>query len=110
MFPPDITIDVVAEALCNLDARMRALEDKAGKFGAVQAETVEAMEYTKYDIPTELWAEGAPAVSVVPSNWPAGKPWDAIPAFKGQIYNDETNRKVYKAFGNSAVSDWAPTN
>lgn len=98
---------VTSEALCNLDTRTSALESNPDKFGPIKAKSVDAKVFTKYGIPTELWGEGAPSASAVPSNWPEGKPWDGIPAFRGQIYNDTTNKKEYKAWGNSAISDWA---
>lgn len=101
---------VVAEALNNLDARVSAIESNRGKSASYKAKVMDADELTRYDLPRELWGEGVPSASVIPSNWPAGVPWDGIPAFKGQIYNDTTNKKVYKAFGNTAVSDWVLLN
>lgn len=101
---------VIAEALCSLYYRLVAMEDGKGRYDSVKASVVDATELTAYDIPRELWCAGAPSASVVPDNWPAGVPWDGFPAFRGQIYNDTTNKKTYKAFNNTAISDWVVFN
>ena len=100
----------MGEAVTQLALRISALEAKADKMGSAQADKIDAFEYRSYLYPVLLRGAGAPAAAVIPDNLPDGLPWDGIPVFIGQMYMDTTNRKLYLAFGNSAVSDWAALN
>ncbi len=64
---------------------------------------------TVLGVPFELLGHGAPSASVVPINWPSDLPWDGIPFFPGQLYNnlDASSGGLYHARGNESVSDWA---
>ena len=98
----------MAEAVASLAERLQAIEDNIGKLGKVTAESVDALELTKYLYPTVLYGAGVPAAATRPANLPDNLPWDGIPAFKGQIYinTEAASGGLYYAKGVGAVSDW----
>ena len=98
----------MAEAVASLAERLQAIEDNIGKLGKVTAESVDALELTKYLYPTVLYGAGVPAAATRPANLPEGLPWDGIPAFKGQLYinTEAASGGLYYAKGVGAVSDW----
>lgn len=98
----------MAEAVASLAARLDAIESNQGKLGKATAESVDALELTKYLYPTVLYGAGVPAAATRPANLPEGLPWDGIPAFKGQLYinTEAASGGLYYAKGVGAVSDW----
>lgn len=101
---------VVAEAVAYIFSVLDAMEASAGNIGDVQAGIVDATEFRVNGYPCVLSAAGAPAEALRPAGIPADLPWDGVPAFVGQEYLDTTNKKFYKAFGVSSVSDWVLQN
>ncbi len=100
----------MVEAMIQVEARLKALEESSHRLGNATAGIVDAMEYRVKMYPQVLRAAGVPAAETRPVNIPDSLPWDGIPAFVGQEYLDTTNKKVYKAFGVNAVSDWVALN
>jgi len=101
---------VVAEAVAYIFSVLDAMEASAGNIGDVQAGIVDATEFRVNGYPRVLSAAGAPSDALRPAGIPADLPWDGVPAFVGQEYLDTTNKKFYKAFGVSSVSDWVLQN
>ena len=101
---------VVAEAVAYIFSVLDAMEASFGNIGDVKAGTIDATEFRVNGYPRVLAAAGAPAEALRPEAIPADLPWDGVPAFVGQEYLDTTNKKFYKAFGVSSVSDWVLQN
>lgn len=101
---------VVAEAVAYIFSVLDAMEASFSNIGDVKAGTVDATEFRVNGYPRVLAAAGAPAEALRPEAIPADLPWDGVPAFVGQEYLDTTNKKFYKAFGVSSVSDWVLQN
>ena len=101
---------VVAEAIAYIFSVLDAMETSFSNIGDVKAGTVDATEFRVNGYPRVLAAAGAPAEALRPEAIPADLPWDGVPAFVGQEYLDTTNKKFYKAFGVSSVSDWVLQN
>lgn len=100
----------MGEAVAELAARLDSLESRQDKLGKATAGSIDSREYLKDLYPVCLRGAGAPSASVIPDNIADDLPWDGVPVFIGQEYLDTTNKKVYKAFGVSAISDWTLIN
>ena len=101
---------VLTEAVALLSEQLDSLDKRLAKPGRILPESVDAREYLKDLYPVSLRGAGAPSASIRPSNIDDELPWDGYPVFVGQEYLDTTNKKVYKAFGVSAISDWIALN
>ena len=88
---------VTAQALCDLEARVRGIMSRLENLGEVKATTVDSENLPKVcGQPLVIQGTGAPAV---------------VPQFAGQRYHDTTNKKVYEAFDVTAsASDWVLLN
>ena len=99
---------VPAQAIVELEARIKALEDSRGLLGDATAGTIDVKDVTKCLYPLVMRAHGVPAEANVPENLPEGLPWDGIPAFVGQLYInlDAASGGLYYAAGHDSVNDW----
>ena len=84
---------VLAQLLCDLDARVKGIMARLENLGEVKAITIDSENLPKV-CGQPLVVEGAGAPSVVPQ-------------FVGQRYHDITNNKCYEAFAvTGATSNW----
>ena len=84
---------VLAQLLCDLDARVKGIMARLNNLGEVKAITIDS-ENLPMVCGQPLVVEGAGAPSVVPQ-------------FVGQRYHDTTNSKCYEAFAvTGATSNW----
>ena len=84
---------ILAQLLCDLDARMNGVMSRLENLGEVKVITVDSENLPKVCGQSMVVSgAGAPAV---------------VPQFVGQRYHDTTNKKVYEAFAVTAsTSDW----
>ena len=83
---------LVAQNTADIERLIEA-KDSLGEASAISLDTEEWPTLT--GLPIMMIGDGAPSV---------------IPSFIGQKYVDTTNKKLYFAFGVSAVSDWIVLN
>lgn len=88
---------ILAQLLCDLDARINGIMSRLENLGNVKAITIDS-ENLPMVCGQSLVVEGAGAPTVVPQ-------------FVGQRYHDTTNRKVYEAFAvTNNVNNWTLLN
>ena len=88
--------EVVAEHLARLFEEIKGLASVADNLGDARARSL-SLDTMLQICGSKLILSGAGAPAVIPD-------------FIGQEYCDTTNKKSYKAFGVSAVSDWVALN
>lgn len=83
----------LAQALCDLDTRIKGILSRFENLGEVKAITIDSENLPKVcGQPLVVEGSGAPSV---------------VPQFVGQRYHDTTNNKCYEAFSvRGATSDW----
>ncbi len=95
----DAEAATLAQAICALNARISALEEKLrGNLGDVMVNKIvinKGIDQYGSEGNTVLKGEGAPSV---------------IPQYSGQEYIDTIEEDHYKSKGNTAVSDWQKIN
>lgn len=89
----------LAQAIAELYARTDAIAGQVTKAEAAAFNATDEQGYRIGGRPLVEMGEGAPSATTLPNT-------NGIPAFRGQLYIDLTNKALYVAYGTSAISDW----
>jgi len=106
----DSSLSVVAEALVKLSEEISGLSKLlSAAYGTnLSAAVVDALDYNRHGIPAKVEGAGAPSASVIPLNWPEGKPWTGAPIYPGMEYFDNVAKKWYDGplTPSTSIGDW----